>query len=114
MLLKFPLKATSGQQGSQTFSPDWNFRAEPVWTTCASSPQVSSRTLLTPRSAPYWLRLQPQPQWKMRSYSLRINSTIWFWKTMNMVMLADSASGLRSVGPKTMATFCTVIRLSSP
>lgn len=52
--------------------------------------------------------------WKIDSNSLSRNSTIWFWKTMYMVMFAVSTSGLRSVGPKTMATFCTVILFSSP
>lgn len=43
-----------------------------------------------------------------------MSSTTWFWNTMVMGMLASSISGLSSVGPNTMATFCTDIRFCSP
>lgn len=57
---------------------------------------------------------KPQLDWKIHWYSFRTNSTIWFWNTMCIAMLDDSISGRSSVGPNTIATFCTVMRLSSP
>ena len=51
---------------------------------------------------------------KMSEHCCRMSSTTWFWNTMVMGMLASSVSGRSSVGPKTMATFCTDMRFRSP
>lgn len=51
--------------------------------------------------------------WKSSLNSLSTSSTIWFWKTMCMVML-DSSCGLSSVGPNTIAVLWTDMRFISP
>ena len=48
------------------------------------------------------------------SNSLRMSSTIWFWKTMFTVMLPVSVWGRSNVGPNTMAVLWTDIRFASP
>lgn len=50
---------------------------------------------------------------KISLYWLSMSSTIWLWKTMWTVMLADSICGRSSVGPNTMATLWTDILLES-
>lgn len=56
-----------------------------------------------------WCYLCTKTVWN----SFSMSSTIWLWKTMWMVMLADSVCGRNSVGPKTMAMLWTDIRLAS-
>lgn len=59
-------------------------------------------------------RVRSQCGGKMSAHCCRMSSTTWFWNTMVMGMLASSISGRSSVGPNTMATFCTDIRFCSP
>lgn len=83
-----------------SFSLDWD-------QFCIISPINSSINF-------YSVQVHVNHMWKIDSNSLSKNSTIWFWKTMYVAMFADSTSGLSNVGPKTIATFCTVILFSSP
>lgn len=56
------------------------------------------------------LGCQSSSELKILSYSVTMNSAIWFWYTMCTATFPDSFSALRRVGPNTIPKLCVDMR----